>query len=106
MHESAIDTIIDRFDFKKVHEAMKAIDWRWAMYGVPSVEQLRSTATGLLTNAESRRYYDGDVDGGGDYSSSTGGLVATHNRNKHTLSLRFVLESVKADMETGKQTWK
>jgi hypothetical protein len=44
-----IDRIIANFDFGKVHEAMKALNWRWgSVGGVPSIGVLVTRAQELL----------------------------------------------------------
>ena len=44
--------IIERFDFEKVHAYMQLTDWKWCTSNgdmeVPSIEELKSTAEGLL----------------------------------------------------------
>ena len=52
--ENKIEEIMDRFDFKKVLEHMEETKWCWQMtsgYKVPDMDQIRSTARRLLTNA-------------------------------------------------------
>jgi hypothetical protein len=71
MLADAIDTIMDEFDFAKVHKMMTAVDWRWARCDgfVPNEwdirkmarQQLRDAATsesGFISSGgfESRRY--------------------------------------------------
>ena len=52
--ENKIEEIMDRFDFKKVLEHMEETKWCWQMtsgYKVPDMDQIRSTARRLLTEA-------------------------------------------------------
>ena len=48
------DQILESFDFKKVMEYMKSVDWKWSCmdeYRVPDEIDLRCTAASLLTKA-------------------------------------------------------
>jgi hypothetical protein len=46
-----IGQILDRFDFEKVHSHMKSVEWKWHDE-VPTIEDLRGTATRLLVEAQ------------------------------------------------------
>jgi hypothetical protein len=46
-----INQILDRFDFGKVHTYMKMVEWKW-FDEVPTIEDLRGTATRLLVEAQ------------------------------------------------------
>lgn len=48
--QEAIDTIMDYFEFEKVHRVMKFLDWQWALSeeGVPTEPELRQEARRLL----------------------------------------------------------
>ena len=58
---SLIDDIIDEFNFEKVHKAMTALDWKWAIpitgndgtleLQVPSLSRLKKFARYLLINS-------------------------------------------------------
>lgn len=53
MHQIEIDRvsrIIKNFDFFKVHQYMKQVDWKWRD-DVPTIEELQLTATRLLIEA-------------------------------------------------------
>ncbi len=45
-----ISRIMIQFDFGKVHEYMKSVDWKW-IDEVPQIEELRFTAARLLAEA-------------------------------------------------------
>lgn len=82
---SQIETLLERFDFQKVHGYMILTNWTWVnSYGqsVPTVDELRSTAIRLLRSvAEDTK----------DYSSTgTGGLVA--HKFPRGLDLHFAIE--------------
>jgi hypothetical protein len=85
----AIEDLMDCFDFHKVRQAMKALDWRWASLGdVPAISELRKEARRLLrTAAEYPRDY---------YFVATGGFVA---RKEHgILSLSFEVADWSVDI--------
>jgi hypothetical protein len=44
---------LEDFNFQKVHDVMKQLDWKWAMtkYGVPTIDELKSEAKRLLIDA-------------------------------------------------------
>ena len=48
-----IQDILEDFNFQKVHDVMKQLDWKWAMtkYGVPTIDELKSEAKRLLIDA-------------------------------------------------------
>lgn len=47
--EECLDNIMDNFDFKKVHDVMEHLDWKWAgVGGVPTVDDLKEEAARLL----------------------------------------------------------
>ena len=48
-----IESIMNHFDFEKVHNIMKFLDWKWAFSknGTPSVEELKKEAHRLLVDA-------------------------------------------------------
>lgn len=52
-----IEDIIRDFDFKKVHDVMDFLDWKWAMSkeGVPTIEELQAEARRLLVEAVTER---------------------------------------------------
>ena len=81
-----IEKVLKEFDFTKVHEAMKALDWQYRNEGVPSTETLKETARELLKDAIGLR-----DKGSTKAQSSTGGFTAKCSK-KGRLTLRFVLE--------------
>ena len=86
-----INAVMDRFDFKRVHVAMKALDWKWheteaGPDRVPEKVDLRRAARDFL------EYAAGDGGKGERYISS-GGFVARRDRDGD-LSLEFVVEGV------------
>ena len=81
-----IEKVLKEFDFTRVHEAMKALNWEYRNEGVPDTETLRQTARELLEDAIELRDKDNMK-----AQSSTGGFTAKCSK-KGRLTLRFVLE--------------
>lgn len=65
--EKAINTIIENFNFDKVHIAMKSLDWYWA-----SVEELKEYAVKLLNDC-----YEKAAKLKTDYHISCGGFTVS-----------------------------
>lgn len=63
-----IDNIMEWFDFKKVHIAMKALNWTWRDGGVPSLLKIRGEAREMLI----RCYYEED------HNIASGGFLARY----------------------------
>jgi hypothetical protein len=107
MSAAAIETIMNKFDFVKVRDAMEAVEWAWVCddlrFRVPSVDDLRKTARKLLADAVNRRYCG--EDDGGDYATATGGLIAISNTKNKALRLEFTIAETMANTETGEQDW-
>ena len=80
------DNIMQKFNFEKVHDHMKSSKWAWhdgiEEHGVPSIEQIKSTANYLLSAVIS----NGDEVG----MNATGGLQAL--KFPWGLSLNFIYE--------------
>ena len=52
--DKMIDEIMDEFNFARVHKAMVALDWKWAVTSnnnVPTMDELRKEAERLLRDA-------------------------------------------------------
>lgn len=47
---AAIKTILDEFDFNKVHNIMVGLNWRWEHIGIPCVQDLVDCAEKLLND--------------------------------------------------------
>ena len=94
-----IDDIMDSFDFRRVHQTMEALNWKWvgSPNGIPTIDELRNEAERLLRDAAKSRL--------GAYKNSywelgiingTGGFQATafcdKTKTKITgLDLKFVV---------------
>lgn len=92
-----IEEIKTTFDFKRVHELMTVMDWKWAgsVYAVPSVEKLKETADSLLEYVAKSTTFPYT-------SSATGGLkaykIALFNERfkVYSIEVKLVFEAVKA----------
>lgn len=88
--------IMTRFDFDRVHTVMEALNWTWAFSptGVPSTDELKSSAYELLCMAVDGYANQTNKDVG--YYVSTGGFTAevvTYSQSKPNLQLSFCVES-------------
>ena len=96
MSNKKIFNIINYFDFEKVRNVMKALNWTWAGCGekkepgIPSIEELREQAYDLLTTCEN------GLNNSETYLSACGGFEAEgfvdENKEKCYI-LRFTIES-------------
>ena len=96
--EEILDSIMDSFDFEKVHKCMELLDWTWCMkYNlsrdrselveshVPTVEELKETAANLLWYTVNCK----------DDLVATGGFQVEKdfsNPNDPWISLKFIVE--------------
>ena len=71
--QELIDNIMDNFDFRKVHQAMKALNWKWDRIDeIPEEHELRKAARAVLrgaiaygftgTGGFNARYLDGTLE--------------------------------------------
>ena len=86
--EKMLDSIMDNFDFEKVHTTMLALDWRWASSNgdVPTVEEIKDEAAKLLWDVVNAEDYD---------VVATGGLEALKDFSDYNdpyIKLTFTLE--------------
>ena len=85
-HQEAINDLLDKFDFNKVHIAMNALNWKWATAenGVPTIYELRKTARRLLEDLVEAKITN----------ISTGGFTAKFDfiDNEKCFLLKFTLE--------------
>jgi hypothetical protein len=84
-----VDEITDEFQFEKVHQTMKALDWKWSgVDGVPSIGDLRRMARELLQELLRNDRY---------HLTGTGGLFAY--RIADTVGLRFEVTSYEVEKD-------
>ena len=102
-----IESILNEFDFEKVHTILTKLDWGWVSdegegdlgvsFSVPSVEQLKYRAKQLLNDVlvKGRANKESDI-----YYISSGGFKATYNRylDVDNLELEFIVESWDEDI--------
>lgn len=86
--QTVIESIMDNFDFQKVHSTMETLNWCWYTNDIsPAIPELRRTARRLLqTVAE----FDDEE------SVHSGGFRASKRRgedNKIFLQLEFIVEN-------------
>lgn len=69
-----MDSVIDHFDFCKVHKVMTHLDWKWVHagggYSVPSVLQMKGAVRRLMRSA--LKYWK--KEGGDTYTAASGGF--------------------------------
>lgn len=89
--QAMIDEIIDRFNFERVHIAMKALDWGWCTtegngYAVPTIAKLKAMARHLLRESIKSKV------------CASGGLEARYHpkvdKDSEYFELKFILHHV------------
>jgi hypothetical protein len=86
-----IKTIMDEFDFEKVHNVMEKLDWKWyhkdtSEYIIPTLYTIKRTALYLLREL---------IKDSGTTSMSTGGFYAIKNgseTDENDIELLFCIE--------------
>ena len=73
--EKRLDDIMDNFDFYRVHNVMKALNWHWisakAKNGVPTVQEIKALAADILwelVNSDDERIATGGLEASKDFS--------------------------------------
>jgi hypothetical protein len=77
----AIQKIVENFDFETVHKVMVALNWKWGEGNdahIPSIDELRESATNYLKQTKKAKSKH--------YSVGSGGFVATRWCNNLSLS--------------------
>lgn len=89
-YKSQVREILKRFDFKKVRKAMVALEWSYAYTGdrVPSVKELRHTATEILIDVANDKKKSSFI--------GTGGFIA--RKENGFLALAFEVEECNTDL--------
>ena len=101
----AVEEVIENFDFEKVHEVMKILNWKWdgdnpgELPTIPTVEKMKEVVKDLFRSmedqieiAKSSTWFDCTS------TSSAGGFRATIDGDVYTLE--FVLEEYETDLES------
>ena len=87
-----VKEIMDNFDFDKVLNIMKKMDWKWMLFrnddfacDIPTVDEIKETSNRILNELYEKSKNE-EI-----YSISIGGLKAT--KYEYYVSLDFILES-------------
>lgn len=88
--QKKIESIMEDFDFNRVHDVMYYLDWQWAQTGVPTVDEIKKEARRLLEEAVKEKTY-----------IATGGLRACYDNggNPDDPDPYIGLEFILTDME-------
>ena len=98
--DKMVEEVMEDFDFEKVHDVMKQLDWRWGtpdgILEVPSIYQLMKTSERLLRDVADK-YFETE----GSHFISTGGFEAALyvDADSKYLKLSFVLEESESEEE-------
>lgn len=87
---SAVNEVMDLFDYERVHKVMEFLDWKWAGKDIPEIYDLRFESRRLLEEAANKV-----IEGEEYYFVATGGFKAEAWKNdegKLELRLNFTLE--------------
>ena len=100
MEDKMIQDILDNFDFKRCHDAMKALRWQWGFdEGTPTIEKLKESAVERLIGAMKEAKEDKKPNI--TYFSSSGGLKGNAWVNRYGqiegVRLEFVLTDWDSD---------
>jgi len=72
--EKAIETVMENFDFERVHKAMEAVGWSYfSAEGTPEIASLKQTARKLLQDVADDRRITEAATGGFSAERSTEG---------------------------------
>lgn len=96
-----ISNVLNDFNFQKVHNCMKCLNWDWFDKGIPTVDDLRFSARERMESAIKGCLEHGTQ--GQGFMSSSGGLKATATKNNYGqidfLELEFVVTSWDTSLE-------
>jgi len=93
--QDRIDEIMDNFNFNKVEQTMKALNWQWSSIdGVPEEHELRKLARRLLKDISTKNVSQSDF----RYTLATGGFKAIKYYDGG-LELEFVVTSWSSPLE-------
>lgn len=85
-----IDDVMDTFDFKRVHDVMKLLNWKWVSaesgLGVPSEYELRKKARMLMERSANER---SGIGTGGFYAEYKEGIEDDKTWLSMNLSFRL-----------------
>ena len=99
----AVGEVIENFDFEKVHEVMKMLNWKWdgnnpgELPTIPTVEKMKEVVMDLFRSMEDQIAKSGTWFGRTS-TGTVGGFRATIDGDVYTLE--FVLEEYETDLES------
>ena len=95
-----INEVLAHFDFEKVHNVMKAINWTWAGEGVPSIKVLKEEAENHLNSAVEQALSPNNTEHHEvGWISASGGFKATAWKHKDNTLARIQLEFIVTDWD-------
>ena len=90
-----INSVLNQFDAKLVHNIMKNVGWEWHDSGTPTPDQIKQCGYELLVRAAYDDIHDNEDEH--EIRIHTGGLEAISVDGGRYLELRFVAESSQVD---------
>jgi hypothetical protein len=92
-HQKMMFDIMNNFDYDKVHNVMKYLDWGWFGKGIPTVDDIRFAARERIESVIKACLSEANPNE--EYFSSSGGLKATAIKDDYGqitfLQLEFIL---------------
>lgn len=94
--DEVFNEMIYKFNFYKVREVMRFLDWRWYTdpYDVPSVAQMKKSVYNLYRSAKNTSESHGKP-----ITTDSGGFSVTVDQKNNTAILRFCIEESDAGFE-------
>ncbi len=98
--DDMINEVLAHFNFEKVKETMKALNWEWADTGIPSIQDLKESAEYHMNSAiEQAVFFDNKEHHNTGWISSSGGFKATAWKTKKGKLAKVQLEFIVSDWE-------
>jgi hypothetical protein len=92
-HQKMMFDIMNHFDYDKVHNVMKHLEWEWSGKGIPTVDDIRFAARERIESVI--KVCLSEANPNEEYFSSSGGLKATAIKDDYGqitfLQLEFIL---------------
>ena len=92
-HQKMMFDIMNHFDYDKVHNVMKHLEWEWYGKGIPTVDDIRFAARERIESVIKTCLSEANPNE--EYFSSSGGLKATAIKDDYGqitfLQLEFIL---------------
>lgn len=94
--QELVDDVLENFDFKDTHRAMKLLNWKWVhSMGVPSLNEIRNEASKRIESAIECAKESKNQNHHICYYSSSGGFKASVWKNRYgqitNVQLEFIL---------------